>query len=84
MLCIFRWDVEDAVPYKWMIHYDKHPGTDGSGVFSTIILHYAFRILHFSHSSTPKNFFASTPTTKDRTATLTLMSAISAKRRLKG
>ena len=36
------------------------------------------------HSSTPRNFLARMPTTKDSTATLTLMSAISAKRRLKG
>ena len=37
-----------------------------------------------TYSSTPRNFFARMPTTKDSTATLTLMSAVSAKRRLKG
>ena len=36
------------------------------------------------YSSTPRNFFARMPTTKDSTATLTLIRAISAKRRLKG
>ena len=36
------------------------------------------------YRSTPRNFFARTPTMKDMTATLTLMVAISRKRDLKG
>ena len=38
----------------------------------------------FDYSSTPRNFFARIPTTKDRTATPVEIRAISRKRRLKG